>query len=275
MQSLLSRTLSLLLLTLPCVCQDDGNGLKIEPEKNHVVANTLVGQWQLDTGLTGRLGKKGGLETVEFREDASVVAKVPDRIAKKLRGHRIYTAGTMVKKGKEHAFLLITFAGNPTVLWFRERGGDPMGDTESWIVSAARARARQADVLFVGGDMDNQPFAAYTRKVKAVGNFTAQATVKHMADLIQTGRTMEFVETYCSPKEMEELKKRGRTIESVAARFAGERGQAIVDAFVNASKQEPVLTEDGNLATWEMPEGPGPSKLMLQRIDGRWYLRSR
>jgi len=66
-------------------------------------------------------------------------------------------------KTREHVFILIEHRGNPHVVWFRERGGDPLRDTESFNVMLAVGRERQNDLLFIGGDFNNQPFSAYTR----------------------------------------------------------------------------------------------------------------
>jgi hypothetical protein len=47
----------------------------------------------------------------------------------------------------------------------RERNGDPHGDGESFNVMLARGKEEQQDLLFVGGDSNNQPFSAYRRVV--------------------------------------------------------------------------------------------------------------
>jgi hypothetical protein len=50
----------------------------------------------------------------------------------------------------------------------RPVGGDPLGDAESFNVMLAVARDGTNDLLFIGGDFNNQPFAAY-RRVKRGG----------------------------------------------------------------------------------------------------------
>lgn len=138
--------------------------IKVEPDKENVVASRLEGDWQLDTAVTKHLTErdvKAG-RTFSFKSDPSVAAKMPKLPVDK----RVYMAGIMtVKDGKsrEHLFILIENQGNPHVVWFRERGGDPLGDTESFNVMLAVARDRQNDLLFIGGDFNNQPFSAYTR----------------------------------------------------------------------------------------------------------------
>ncbi len=53
--------------------------------------------------------------------------------------------------------------GNPHIFYFRERGGDPYGDSESYNVMLAPAKDRENDLLSVGGDFNNQPFVANAR----------------------------------------------------------------------------------------------------------------
>jgi hypothetical protein len=62
-----------------------------------------------------------------------------------------------------HAFILIEMKGNPHVVYFRERDGDPLGDAESFNVMLAVAKDKPSDLLFIGGDFNNQPFTAYER----------------------------------------------------------------------------------------------------------------
>ena len=45
--------------------------------------------------------------------------------------------------------------------YFREANGDPRGDAESFNLILAPGKETQNDLLFIGGDFDNQPFAEY------------------------------------------------------------------------------------------------------------------
>jgi hypothetical protein len=65
--------------------------------------------------------------------------------------------------GTDYPFILLNLSGNMTVLWFRERGGDPMGDGESFFVQLAPASEPEQDILLIGGDFNNQPFSALSR----------------------------------------------------------------------------------------------------------------
>jgi hypothetical protein len=136
--------------------------------EHNVVASRLAGSWKLDPGLTERLrGEVTGPGTMVFVADSDVKAKVPAKFldAAKREGIaiEIRLAGYLEMGGIKHPFILATFHGNPHVFYFRERGGDPFGDSESFNVMLAPAKERKNDLLFVGGDFNNQPFRAYAR----------------------------------------------------------------------------------------------------------------
>lgn len=145
--------------------------LKITPEKENVVASRLIGSWEMDAKLTirlrGELSRSGGeslrLRTFIFKSDASIVEKIPERYEKFLSEKRIYLAGIMSGAGTEYPFILIEHNGNPHLVYFRERDGDPLGDGESFNLFIARAKETKNDLLFIGGDFNNQPFDAYHR----------------------------------------------------------------------------------------------------------------
>jgi hypothetical protein len=144
--------------------------IKVEPDKENVVASRLEGDWVLDAALTKRLTKNDGNaeggRAISFKSDPSVVENIPAKYHKYIANHRIYLAGTVIfreAQPRAHVFLLIEHRGNPHVAWFRDRRGEPLGDTESFNVMLAVAREPQDDLLFIGGDFNNQPFSAYTR----------------------------------------------------------------------------------------------------------------
>lgn len=146
--------------------------IKVEPDKENVVASKLEGDWRLEPALTKHLaksteGSEGG-EAISFKSDSSVAAKIPPaKYEKFLANKRVYMAGIVTfKKGgkpRENVFILIEHKGNPHVVWFRERGGDPLGNAESFNVMLAVAVESENDLLFIGGDFNNQPFSAYQR----------------------------------------------------------------------------------------------------------------
>ncbi|MDX1565794.1 MAG: hypothetical protein R3236_10325 [Phycisphaeraceae bacterium] len=141
-------------------------GVAVQKDKENVVASRLIGTWKTDAALSKRLrGRAMPVEKIMFTEDAAVAEKVPDRYAKRFKEQkkRVYLSGTMVQGDKVYPFLLIEHNGNPHLLYFREKNGDPMGDGESFNLSIARAADKKDDILFIGGDFNNQPFTAYKR----------------------------------------------------------------------------------------------------------------
>jgi len=143
--------------------------LEVRPDKENVVASRLCGKWVPEAKLSARLTGGGAAGespsgAIEFASDPAVPAKLPSKYLPHLKVTRIYLAGTMKLRGQDHPFILIEHCGNPHVVWFRERDGDPMGDSESFNVMLAVAKNPIDDLLFVGGDFNNQPFSAYERK---------------------------------------------------------------------------------------------------------------
>ena len=144
-------------------------GVKVTPNKENIVASRIEGKWAAAAALTERLtGNRPDRESpqgeVEFTVDPSVAEKLPAKYDLFLEKKTIYLAGTMKIKGSEHPFILIGLNGNPHVVWFRQRNGDPMGDAESFNVMLAAARDRSKDLLFIGGDFANSPFRALQRE---------------------------------------------------------------------------------------------------------------
>lgn len=144
-------------------------GLQVKRDKENVVASRLEGKWavhpELNLRLTGRPVARGEsvANRAEFAVDDAVAARIPERYDRFFTDKAVYLAGTMTLLGKKYPFVVISHRGNPHVVYFRERGGDPMGDTESFNVMLAVAKNRRNDLLFIGGDFNNQPFAAFQR----------------------------------------------------------------------------------------------------------------
>jgi len=144
--------------------------IEVKPDKENVVASRLEGNWVMHVALTKRLlsrdisreelRRNGRLA---FKLDAAVAEKIPAKYDEFLAKKQIYAAGIMTRQQKEHAFLLIENSGNPHIVYFREDKDEPMGDAESFNVMLAPAKEPINDLLFVGGDFNNQPFKAYER----------------------------------------------------------------------------------------------------------------
>ena len=142
-----------------------GIDLDLKNSQN-IVAMRLEGTWKARADLTLRLhGKEPGIQEITFAIER---ASVPENVFKKLGGAArssvtVYAIGRMKLRAVDHPFLLIGLHGNPHLLYFRERNGDPFGDTESFNLMIAPGKEPKEDVLLAGGDFNNQPFSAFTR----------------------------------------------------------------------------------------------------------------
>jgi hypothetical protein len=139
--------------------------LEVQAEKENVVASKLEGAWQANADLWPRLAGKGAPDKaiISFKSDPKVAAKIPLRYLPFFEGKPVYMSGIMRRDTNEHLFILSTLNGNPHVIYFRPRGGDPLGDAESFNLFIAVAAETANDLLFLGGDFNNQPFYPFER----------------------------------------------------------------------------------------------------------------
>lgn len=145
------------------------SALRLRPDPENVVASRLEGIWEPDPALGERLGSSAG-STLEFRADPAILERVPAKFFEPLGELQIFFAGILTQRRGESVshrpMLLLSMHGNPHVISFRERDGDPMGDAESFNLAVIPAEQRANDLLFVGGDFNNQPFSAFKRAPK-------------------------------------------------------------------------------------------------------------
>lgn len=143
--------------------------------KNNVVANLLKGTWMRDIETSEALSLGKWYDKVTFSRDQNAIPqRVLDDYGKRYETRIIYAIGmmTLAADGREVElpYLLTAVTGNPNVVWFRERGGDPFGDTERFIVMGFRtdneAPAGPKDRLFIGGDFNNQAMQPFVRLAK-------------------------------------------------------------------------------------------------------------
>lgn len=171
------------------------NGLKVQPDKENLLATHLEGEWKLESTLSKKLTGRDQFQTrFAFKSDLAVAAKIPtkyeelfagekpkdierrkalklplkgpDDAAEKYeafwQGTRIYMAGVMTRDGVEYPFVLAIHSGNPLLVYFRPRNNVPLGDSESFKLFVVPAKEKANDLLFIGGD-SNEPFSAYER----------------------------------------------------------------------------------------------------------------
>jgi hypothetical protein len=154
-----------LAMVLLGAAQEPGIDLDLKNTKNMLAAR-LEGTWKprpdLNRRLTGDESRAGELVVVF---DAKAV---PEPVLRKFGARAkvkltVYAIGRITLRSQERPFLLTALHGNPHLLWFRERNGDPFGDAESFNLMIAPGKAATEDLLLVGGDFNNQPFSAYGR----------------------------------------------------------------------------------------------------------------
>ena len=104
-----------------------------------------------------------GKGSIAFRSNPAVTKKLPAEFAEMLGAKQVFMAGEMIQNQEQHVFILIEYNGNPTVIYFRERDGTPMGDSESFSLMLAPAKQEQNDLILIGGDFNNQAFQAFQR----------------------------------------------------------------------------------------------------------------
>lgn len=154
---------SIAIISQPTIAHE----LKVEFEKENVVASRLEGNWQTNESLNKHLtgNPKSRPTQLSFKSDPTVATKVPEKYAQFFAEHKlkIYLAGYVNLDGKDCPFVLTNIRGNPHVMFWLERDGDPFGNGESFNVMLAVAKDTQNDLLFVGGDFNNQPFSAFER----------------------------------------------------------------------------------------------------------------
>lgn len=192
------------------------SSFKVKANKENVVAGRLEGKWHPHIPLTKRLlgeryqpGTATSSSYISFSAEPSVVQKIPAKYEKFLKDKTIYMAGIMTLRSKEYPFILTELFGNPHIVYFREREGDPMGDTESFIVMLASAKDKPNDLLFIGGDFSREPFRAYERKQKKSAAISPQ--VKPIADWLDSikASNLHLFKSVYSEKMKAGLEKRG------------------------------------------------------------------
>lgn len=137
----------------------------VTPDPENVTASRIIGTWQKHADLINRLTPKlhWGPDILTFELDPQITARIPQQHHKYLSAQPIYLAGNAHFDAKTYPYVLTTSHGNPHVVYFNPRDGNPLGDTESMNVFVARADDPLNDLLFVGGDFNNQPFNVYER----------------------------------------------------------------------------------------------------------------
>jgi hypothetical protein len=164
-------TNSILILTFSLVLEIGAADLEVTNDPENVVGSRLEGDWEVDLELTKRLtGKEkvrgeNPMDLVSFESADGVVERIPQKYKDFLSKDevKVYMSGWMNFGDNRCPFILVSMSGNPHVFFFLKEGEDEFGNGESFNVMLAVGKGRKDDLLFIGGDFNNQPFSAYTR----------------------------------------------------------------------------------------------------------------
>lgn len=146
--------------------------LEFTKDKENVVSSRLSGSWIIDgalnLSLTGKaevMDGENSLRKVTFVGDDSVFDALPDKYKEFLIKEKtsVFMAGWMTFGKQKCPFFLVELKGNPHILFFLKEGDEVFGNGESFNVMTAVAKDTKNDLLFIGGDFNNQPFSAYRR----------------------------------------------------------------------------------------------------------------
>ena len=172
MKPIITITMILIAFSLSLLKADD---LTLMKDKDNVVSSRLSGSWVVDGDLNLKLtGKKaigGGensMKKVTFESDDTVFARLPEEYRGRLEEQKttVFMSGWMTFGKNRCPFFLLQLKGNPHVLFFLREGEEVFGNGESFNVMLAVAADTKNDLLFIGGDFNNQPFSAYHRVVE-------------------------------------------------------------------------------------------------------------
>merc|ERR1712179_179412 len=135
----------------------------LTPDSENVVGTQLPGDWGINMDLTGQLWPGYTLEmgatTVSFTDNPSMVDMLPEEDCVSWINNfgQLFLAGemtfTVADSTMTFPYVLGSFRGVPHV----------MTPELSFNVMIARAGDREGDLLFIGGEANNQPFTAWTR----------------------------------------------------------------------------------------------------------------
>ncbi len=145
-------------------------------DENNIVASGLIGKWTVDKDLAAKMGlTEIYIATIEFSESDAAVESFHSLLRLKekcayLAGQMVFETSGIQEEGVltiKSPFMLITRSGNPTV-FFDERGfdgepGDQVRKAHPLFVMLAKGETSDKDILFIGGDNNNQPLTPFVR----------------------------------------------------------------------------------------------------------------
>ncbi|MEM6502460.1 MAG: hypothetical protein AAF685_11545 [Cyanobacteria bacterium P01_C01_bin.89] len=158
---------SVALLLCPIAVPFSAYALEVTTEPENIVSSRLEGRWEISLFVSSFLGRNLPTRTrpiIKFTSDNSIVDQLPQSYRDEILVDRtIYMAGKMAVEGDIYPFVLIELQGNPHMIFFEEQNGDPFGRAESLNVMLVPGEEEEQDLLFIGGDFNNQQFIGFVR----------------------------------------------------------------------------------------------------------------
>merc|ERR1712098_335070 len=143
----------------------------LEPDGENVVSTQLEGHWVENIELNQILTNGASLvKEFKFYKNESIAHLIPEEECMELSGRHIYMIGqctTIYDDGRSDLllpFVLTSVSGNPRLEYYYFYDDASYND-ESFNLMMARAADSSNDILFVGGDFNNQEFYAFKRKL--------------------------------------------------------------------------------------------------------------
>jgi len=248
--------------------------LRVQPDADNELAASLVGTWRLDDGLGKRLGAVGGAPTMQFASDPGVLVRVAPKLARELAKNRVYLAGTMRRGVKKHVFVVTEQAGNPTIVWLPAGGEKAAVDSHKWGASLVQAKHADGDMLFIKAHGNKRGARGYVRESSKSGALVLAAALEDMSRLLVTGKEKEFFKTYMSPELL--ATKDEQELDAMVDQVRKGHNKVLLRIVRDVAKRKPTLTRKGDYASWSIKvEGVPVDTFQMERVDGRWFIRSR
>ena len=104
---------------------------------------------------------------------------------------------------------------------------------------------------------------------------TLEKLVPEAIRLIEAKDYVAVLEALVSPEDLKKITDE-KTLTEAAAKFGEKKAEGLLAVLKFVKDQKPVLTKDGNIATFQLPEKQefSNSSIVFIRMDGRWYIRN-
>jgi len=97
-------------------------------------------------------------------------------------------------------------------------------------------------------------------------------TIDEAIALLEAKSYKPLLERLVSPKDKEKMKEEG--FDKIAEKFAGEKAEFLLKALKFVKTQTPAISDNATLATYSLKEINSDRPLVLQKVEGTWYLRN-